>query len=117
MLDEFIAKNPGIVEKAQKCKNKEELTNLLRDHNLSVDDKLIEKLYNYLNKTEIDENALDSVAGGGAFGEHLDECTSQEAMNMIKNGEQVYYLQPGVYYVDQSAVDWNIINVIMNSPD
>lgn len=117
MLDEFIVKNPWIVKKAQKCRNKDELTSLLKDHNISVDDKVIESLYDYLNKTELDENSLNSVAGGGAFGENLDQCTSQEAMEMLKNGEQVYYLQPGGLYVDVGAVDWDIINAIMNSKD
>lgn len=117
MLYEFIEKNPKIVEKAKKCKSKRELTNLLKDYNLSMDDKVIEKLYDYLNKTELDKNVLDSVAGGGSFGDNLDACSSQEAMDIIKNGGRAYYIQPRQVYVAVGEVDWNIINAIMNSPD
>ena len=42
MLDDFITKNPRIVEKAKNCKSKGELTNLLKDYNLNVEDKVIE---------------------------------------------------------------------------
>ncbi len=117
MLDDFITKNPGIMKKARKCKNKEELTSLLKDHNLSVEDKVIEKLYDYLNKTELDENALDSVAGGGTFVDNLADCEEDEAMDIIKNGGRAYYIQPGQVYVNVSAVDWDIIKAIMNSRD
>lgn len=117
MLDELIAKNPQIVEKAKKCKNKEELTNLLKSYNISMDNEVIEKLYDYLNKTELNEDDLDSVAGGGEFGKTLDECTAQEAMDIIKNGGKAYYLDSNNYYVDMNEVDWNEINKIMNSKE
>ena len=70
-----------------------------------------------MNKTELDENALDSVAGGGTFIDNLADCEPDEAMDIIKNGGRVYYIQPRQVYVNVSAVDWDIINAIMESPD
>ena len=63
--NEFIAKNPELFNKAQKCKSLDEFLKLAKENNVEFEDISLEEAYSFLNgKQELDDDLLDNVAGG-----------------------------------------------------
>jgi len=64
-LNEFLKENSELLDKAQKCKTLDEFLNLAKENNVDFEDISLEKAYSLLNgDQDLDEDLLDSVAGG-----------------------------------------------------
>lgn len=62
---EFIKNNPELVERAKKCKTKEDFIILVKKNGIEFEDISLEMAYDFLHAEDgLSEDALESVAGG-----------------------------------------------------